>query len=56
MHSLLNTGVVMWEILSFGRTPYQGLSNVETAEKVENGYRLEAPESASETVYKLMLR
>jgi hypothetical protein len=36
--------VVMWEIYSFGRTPYPKLSQKEVVENVTKGYRMECPE------------
>ncbi|XP_069357437.1 tyrosine-protein kinase Fer isoform X1 [Maniola hyperantus] len=49
-------GVLMWEIFSKGDTPYAGMSNSRAREKIDNGYRMPAPEGCSEDVYALMLR
>jgi hypothetical protein len=38
-------GVVMWEIFSFGVTPYAGMANQEVLEHVVMGYRLTPPEN-----------
>jgi hypothetical protein len=34
----------MWEIYSFGRTPYPKLSQKEVVENVLKGYRMECPD------------
>ncbi|XP_046967352.1 tyrosine-protein kinase Fer isoform X2 [Vanessa cardui] len=49
-------GVLMWEIFSKGDTPYAGMSNSRAREKIDNGYRMPAPEGCAEDVYALMLR
>lgn len=49
-------GVLMWEIFSKGDTPYAGMSNSRAREKIDNGYRMPAPEGCIEDVYALMLR
>ncbi|XP_023943535.1 tyrosine-protein kinase Fer isoform X2 [Bicyclus anynana] len=49
-------GVLMWEIFSKGDTPYAGMSNSRAREKIDNGFRMPAPEGCSEDVYALMLR
>ncbi|XP_041968248.1 tyrosine-protein kinase Fer isoform X2 [Aricia agestis] len=49
-------GVLMWEIFSKGDTPYAGMSNSRAREKIDNGYRMPAPEGCPEEVYGLMLR
>ncbi|XP_072245625.1 megakaryocyte-associated tyrosine-protein kinase [Leuresthes tenuis] len=47
-------GVLLWEIYSFGRQPYPKMSLKEVKEKVEGGYRMEAPEDCPPCVYSLM--
>ncbi|XP_030074255.1 megakaryocyte-associated tyrosine-protein kinase isoform X2 [Microcaecilia unicolor] len=47
-------GVLLWEIFSYGRTPYPKMSLKEVCEKIENGYRMEAPEHCPPYVYALM--
>ncbi|CAH0723871.1 unnamed protein product, partial [Brenthis ino] len=49
-------GVLMWEIFSKGDTPYAGMSNSRAREKIDNGYRMPAPDGCAEDVYALMLR
>lgn len=47
-------GVLLWEIFSYGRQPYPKMSLQEVKEKVEQGYRMEAPEDCPPGVYSLM--
>ncbi|XP_018904229.2 tyrosine-protein kinase Fer isoform X2 [Bemisia tabaci] len=49
-------GVLCWEIFSRGGTPYNGLSNTKAREKIDAGYRMPAPESTPDEMYRLMLR
>ena len=41
-------GVLLWEILSFGRVPYGMLGYEEMSRKLEEGYRLPCPEDVNE--------
>ncbi|CAF1009679.1 unnamed protein product [Adineta ricciae] len=36
-------GVCMWEILTMGRKPFQGVANVDVIDQIENGVRLPLP-------------
>jgi serine/threonine protein kinase len=47
-------GIVLWELFSYGRIPYPGMSNSMTVEKVLNGYRLPCPENCPIEIYNLM--
>uniref|UniRef100_A0A671YRC8 Tyrosine-protein kinase n=1 Tax=Sparus aurata TaxID=8175 RepID=A0A671YRC8_SPAAU len=47
-------GVLLWEIFSYGRQPYPKMSLKEVKERVEGGYRMEAPEECPSGVYALM--
>ncbi|XP_013856158.1 megakaryocyte-associated tyrosine-protein kinase [Austrofundulus limnaeus] len=47
-------GVLLWEIFSYGRQPYPKMSLKEVKEKVEGGYRMEAPEECPADIYSLM--
>lgn len=48
-------GVLMWEVFSAGTTPYQGMTNPQAKERIDNGYRMPAPSGTPEEIYKLML-
>ncbi|KAJ8374642.1 hypothetical protein SKAU_G00052220 [Synaphobranchus kaupii] len=47
-------GVLLWETFSYGRQPYPKMSLKEVKERVERGYRMEAPEECPPSVYDLM--
>ncbi|CAG08007.1 unnamed protein product, partial [Tetraodon nigroviridis] len=46
-------GVLLWEIFSYGRQPYPQ-DGAEVKERVEQGYRMEAPEDCPPALYALM--
>jgi hypothetical protein len=37
-------GVLMWEVVTLGSTPYPGMSGSEVMKRVKEGHRLEKPE------------
>ncbi|XP_039631094.1 tyrosine-protein kinase ITK/TSK [Polypterus senegalus] len=47
-------GVVMWEVFSEGKMPYENRSNGEVVEAVAAGQRLLRPKLASDFIYQLM--
>lgn len=47
-------GILMWEVFSFGTTPYPGLTNSQARDKVDEGYRMSAPEGTPPNVHRLM--
>lgn len=47
-------GVLLWETFSYGNTPYPGLSNRETRDKVETGYRMPPPADTPPPIYQIM--
>ncbi|XP_078267274.1 tyrosine-protein kinase ITK/TSK-like [Rhinoraja longicauda] len=49
-------GVLMWEVFSEGRMPYDDCSNTEVVKEIEAGFRLQKPKLASSVVYQLMGR
>ncbi|XP_071852525.1 uncharacterized protein [Apostichopus japonicus] len=48
-------GIFLWEIFSYGATPYKNCSREEIANKVEGLHRLSQPSSCSSEIYSLML-
>eukprot|EP00050_Salpingoeca_kvevrii_P016311 m.54327 g.54327 ORF g.54327 m.54327 type:complete len:482 (+) comp6836_c1_seq1:107-1552(+) len=44
-------GVVMWEIYSYGRTPYPRMSQKDVVEQVAKGFRMECPDACSDWLY-----
>ncbi|XP_062998075.1 tyrosine-protein kinase BTK isoform X2 [Elgaria multicarinata webbii] len=47
-------GVLMWEVYTVGKMPYERFSNSETTDHVTKGLRLYRPHLASERVYAIM--
>uniref|UniRef100_UPI00398ECC5E tyrosine-protein kinase receptor Tie-1 isoform X2 n=1 Tax=Pristiophorus japonicus TaxID=55135 RepID=UPI00398ECC5E len=47
-------GVLLWEIVSLGGTPYCGMTCAELYEKLPQGFRLEKPLSCDDEVYEFM--
>ncbi|XP_012683768.1 megakaryocyte-associated tyrosine-protein kinase isoform X2 [Clupea harengus] len=47
-------GIFLWETFSYGRQPYPKMSLKEVRERVEQGYRMEAPDDCPPAVYQLM--
>jgi hypothetical protein len=48
-------GVVLWEIMTFGKQPWYELSNHEVIQQVTSNKLLTKPESCPENIYKVML-
>uniref|UniRef100_A0A8B9KTG1 non-specific protein-tyrosine kinase n=1 Tax=Astyanax mexicanus TaxID=7994 RepID=A0A8B9KTG1_ASTMX len=49
-------GVLLWETFSRGITPYTSMSNQQTRDEVERGYRMPAPTGCPDDIYALMCR
>merc|ERR1711997_153166 len=47
-------GVLMWEIVTLGSTPYPGMSGSEVMKKVKEGHRLEKPEHCDREIFNMM--
>ncbi|KAG8437067.1 hypothetical protein GDO86_007950 [Hymenochirus boettgeri] len=47
-------GVLLWEIVSLGGTPYCGMTCAELYENLPQGYRMEKPRNCDDEVYELM--
>ncbi|KAM6151458.1 cytoplasmic tyrosine-protein kinase BMX [Rhynchocyon petersi] len=47
-------GILMWEVFSLGKQPYDLYDNSQVVVKVSQGYRLYRPQLASDTVYQIM--
>lgn len=47
-------GVLLWEIVSLGGTPYCGMTCAELYEKLPQSYRMEKPRNCDDEVYELM--
>ncbi|XP_041134451.1 tyrosine-protein kinase ABL2 isoform X1 [Polyodon spathula] len=47
-------GVLLWEIATYGMSPYPGIDLSQVYDLLEKGYRMEQPEGCPPTVYELM--
>ncbi|XP_070270621.1 tyrosine-protein kinase ITK/TSK [Myotis yumanensis] len=47
-------GVLMWEVFSEGKIPYENRSNSEVVEDISTGFRLYKPRLASSHIYQIM--
>ncbi|CAM4587159.1 unnamed protein product [Eretmochelys imbricata] len=47
-------GVLMWEVFSEGKIPYESRTNAEVVEEINAGLRLYKPKLASKAIYELM--
>lgn len=54
MSDMWSFGVVLWEIYSFGKLPYSGISVQHVVAEIEQGYRLPCPPSCPAEIYSLM--
>lgn len=48
-------GIVLWELITLGGSPYPGISGREIHKLLKNGYRMEKPETCSQQIYQIML-
>lgn len=48
-------GILLTELVTYGRIPYAGMMNAEVLQKVERGYRMPCPPGCSENLYQIML-
>ena len=47
-------GILLYELTTYGRIPYPGMSNAEVTEKLQKGYRMPCPNGCPEILYALM--
>ena len=48
-------GILLTEIITYGRIPYPGMNNAEVLQQIERGYRMPAPPGCPELLYQIML-
>uniref|UniRef100_H2RUE1 Tyrosine-protein kinase n=1 Tax=Takifugu rubripes TaxID=31033 RepID=H2RUE1_TAKRU len=48
-------GILLTEIISYGRTPYPGMTNPEVIRALEKGYRMQKLDSCPPELYKIMM-
>jgi len=49
-------GVLLWEIVSLGGTPYCGMSCAELYERLPTGYRMQKPQNCNDQLYAIMCK
>ncbi|XP_039595903.1 tyrosine-protein kinase Lck [Polypterus senegalus] len=49
-------GILLTEIVTYGRIPYPGMTNPEVIQNLERGYRMPIPENCPEELYDIMKR
>ncbi|KAM9470750.1 tyrosine-protein kinase BTK [Clarias gariepinus] len=49
-------GILMWEVYTLGRMPYERLNNTEIVHEVSGGYRLYRPQMANDKIYSIMTK
>ncbi|KAG7330037.1 hypothetical protein KOW79_006259 [Hemibagrus wyckioides] len=47
-------GILIYEIVTYGKIPYTGLSNGEVMARVQRGYRMQCPENCPSELYEIM--
>ncbi|XP_052743824.1 uncharacterized protein LOC112053050 isoform X1 [Bicyclus anynana] len=48
-------GILLTELVTYGRIPYPGMSNAEVLHQVEHGYRMPCPPNCPAALYEIML-
>ena len=48
-------GVLIYEVVSYGRFPYPGMTNAEVLEKIQTGYRMGCPPNCPKRLHDFML-
>ncbi|XP_068115131.1 proto-oncogene tyrosine-protein kinase LCK-like [Hyperolius riggenbachi] len=49
-------GILLTEIITYGRMPYPGMTNSEMIDYLERGYRMQQPDQCPKELYDLMLK
>ena len=47
-------GIFLFELITYGKTPYSGMTNKEASSKVVSGYRMEQPSGCPDALYCVM--
>ena len=48
-------GILLTELVTYGRLPYPGMTNAEVLSQVEHGYRMPMPPNCNPALYEIML-
>ncbi|XP_038066673.1 tyrosine-protein kinase receptor Tie-1-like [Patiria miniata] len=49
-------GILLWEIATYGSTPYPGIASESLAHRLLEGYRMPKPDNCADEIYNLMLK
>ncbi|XP_038066679.1 angiopoietin-1 receptor-like [Patiria miniata] len=49
-------GILLWEIATYGSTPYPGIVTKSLAQRLLDGYRMPKPDNCADEIYNLMLK
>ncbi|XP_069461832.1 tyrosine-protein kinase Blk isoform X1 [Ambystoma mexicanum] len=49
-------GILLTEIVTYGRTPYPGMTNPEVIRHIDKGYRMPRPEKCPPELYEIMMK
>ena len=47
-------GILLYQLITYGRFPYPGITNTEVIKRLEDGYRMPCPEGCPELLYEIM--
>ena len=47
-------GILLYELITYGCSPYPGMNNTQVVEALQTGYRMPCPEGCPEQLYKIM--
>ena len=47
-------GILLYELITYGRFPYPGMNNAQVLEALQNGYRMPCPVGCPEELYEIM--
>lgn len=47
-------GILLYEIVTFGKIPYPGMSNADVMTAIQRGYRMSCPENCPKELYEIM--
>ncbi|XP_038066663.1 angiopoietin-1 receptor-like [Patiria miniata] len=49
-------GILLWEIVTYGSTPYPGIESKSLAQRLLDGYRMPKPDNCADEIYDVMLK
>ena len=56
LSNMIAFGVLLWELATYGMSPYPGSELAQVYELLESGYRMQCPEGCPPAIYDLMKR